>query len=93
MVWLTFLYKVALQPSFAEMHAELIEGWLARIAALLEDAREAGEIGSTLDVDNEALAVWAYSAGIGQLGLLHPEMLPVNLQKRLISDYLDRLRG
>ena len=27
MVWVTFLYKAALQESFAEMHAELIDGW------------------------------------------------------------------
>jgi len=41
MVWVTFLYKAALQASFAEMHAELIDGWLARIRRLLEDAQEA----------------------------------------------------
>ena len=44
MVWVTFLYKAALQASFAEMHAELIDGWLARIRRLLQDAQEAGEI-------------------------------------------------
>ena len=93
MVWLTFLYKVALQASFAEMHAELIDGWLARIRRLLEEAREAGEIRPQLDVGFEAMAVWAYSAGIGQMGLVHPELLPARLQKRLISAYLEKLRG
>ena len=93
MVWLTFLYKAALQPSFAEMHAELIDGWLARITRLLEDAQLAGEIPQDLDVGFEAMAVWAYSAGIGQLGLLHPESLPATLQKQLISAYLEKLRG
>jgi DNA-binding transcriptional regulator YbjK len=92
MVWLTFQYKVALQASFAELHSELIDGWLTRITQLLKDAQEAGEISETLDIDVEAMAVWAYSAGIGQLGLLHPELLPAKLQKRLISGYLDKLR-
>jgi DNA-binding transcriptional regulator YbjK len=92
MVWLTFQYKVALQASFAELHSELIDGWLTRITQLLHDARKAGEISDTLDIDVEAMAVWAYSAGIGQLGLLHPESLPAKLQKRLISGYLDKLR-
>jgi AcrR family transcriptional regulator len=93
MVWLTFLYKAALQESFAAMHAELIDGWLARITRLLKDAQQAGEISGKLDVGFEALGVWAYSAGLGQLSLLHPELLPVKLQKQLIFAYLDKLRG
>jgi len=93
MVWMTFLYKAALQPSFAEMHAELVDGWLARITRLLEDAQEDGEIRRNLDVGFEAVAIWAYSAGIGQLSLLYPELLTVELQKQLISAYLDKLRG
>lgn len=92
MVWLTFLYKAALQSSFAELHADLIGGWLARITRLLEDAKQAGEIERNLDVDFEAKAVWAYSSGIGQLSLLHPDLLPVELQKKLITAYLEKLR-
>jgi len=93
MVWLTFLYKAALQESFAKMHAELIDGWLARITHLLEDAQQAGEISDDLDVGFEAMGVWAYSAGLGQLSLLHSELLPVKLQKQLISAYLEKLHG
>jgi DNA-binding transcriptional regulator YbjK len=91
-VWMTFQYKVALQPSFAEMHSELIDGWLERITQLLSDAQQAGEINATLDIKTEAMAVWAFSAGVGQLGLLHPESLPATLQKQLITSYLDKLR-
>ena len=91
MVWMTFLYKAALQESFAKMNAELIKGWLERITRLLGDAQNAGEIDQALDIDFEAKAVWAYSAGIGQLGLLHPELLPDKLQKQLISAYLEKL--
>lgn len=91
-VWLTFLYKAALHESFAEMHAELIDGWLSRIKRLLEDAQRAGEIPMELDVAFEAMAVWAYSAGIGQMGLLDPKLLPPKLQKQLISAYLAKLR-
>lgn len=91
-VWMTFQYKVALDASFAEMHAELISGWLDRIRGLLKEAREAGEVRRDLDIDTEAMAVWAYSAGVGQLGLLHPEAMSPDLQKRLISSYLDKLR-
>jgi len=91
-VWLTFLYKAALQESFAETYAELIDGWQARITQLLQDAQQAGEIRRELDIDFEAIAIWAYSAGISQLSLLHPELLPVKLQKQLISAYLDKLR-
>jgi len=93
MVWMTFLYKAALQASFATAYAELIDGWQARITGLLEDAQQAGEIRSELDVEFEAMAIWAYSAGIGQLGLLHRSLLPVNLQKQLISAYLEKLRA
>ncbi len=92
MVWLTFLYKVALQPSFAEMHAELIDGWLGRIRTLLEDAQQSGDIEDDVNVDFEALAVWTYSAGIGQMGLVYPALLPAAMQKELISAYLDKLR-
>ncbi len=93
MVWLTFLYKAALQESFAEMHAELIGGWLARIAALLEDAQKSGEIRGDLDVGLEAMAIWTYSAGIGQMGLLDPKLLPPERQKQLIAAYLEKLRA
>jgi AcrR family transcriptional regulator len=92
MVWLTFLYKAALQASFAAAYAELIDGWQELIARLLKDAKQAGEIAPELDVEFEAMAIWAYSAGVGQLGLLHPNLLPVAVQKRLISAYLDKLR-
>lgn len=92
MVWMTFLYKAAIQQPFAQMNAELIEGWLARIARLLDEARELGEVPATLDIEREAMAAWAFSAGIGQIGLLQPESLPPSLQKRLIADYLDKLR-
>lgn len=91
-VWLTFQYKVALDSAFAELHAELIRGWLDRIIGLLSEAQAAGEIGTNIDVEFEAMAVWAYSAGVGQLGLLHPDSMSPELQKRLISNYLDKLR-
>lgn len=92
MVWMTFQYKVTLQSSFAQLHSELVDGWLTRITSLLEDARQAGEIAATIDVELEAMAVWAYSTGVGQLGLLHPESLPAKMQKRLITSYLNKLR-
>lgn len=92
MVWLTFLYQAALQKSFADLHAELIDGWRRRIEGLLEDAQKAGEIRENLDISFEAIGVWAYSSGIGQLSLLHRELLPAKLQKQLISAYLDKLR-
>lgn len=92
MVWLAFLYKAALKASFARMHAELIDGWVARIQALLEDARELGELRPEIDIEFESMALWVYSAGIGQQGLLHPAMFPLKIQKSLISAYLDKLR-
>ncbi len=92
MVWMTFLYKAAVQQSFAEMNAELIEGWLARIARLLEEARDSGEVSANLDVEKEAMATWTFSAGIGQIGLLQPDSLTPALQRQLIADYLEKLR-
>ena len=91
-VWLTLLYKAALQASFATAYAEMIDGWQGTIAGLLEDAKQAGEIRPELDIEFEATAIWAYSAGVGQLGLLHPNLLSAKTQKRLISAYLDKLR-
>ncbi|MGB5257585.1 MAG: TetR/AcrR family transcriptional regulator [Woeseiaceae bacterium] len=92
MVWMTFQYKVALQTSFAQMHAELVKGWLARISGFLEEAQRRGEISAELDTNEEAMAAWAFSAGVGQMGLLHPESLPPEMQKDLITGYLDKLR-
>lgn len=92
LVWLAFLYKAALKDSFARMHAELIDGWVARIRGLLEDAREAGEIRADVDIPFESMALWVYSAGIGQQGLLHPAMFTLETQRKLISSYLDKLR-
>jgi len=91
LVWLAFLYKAALKESFAELYAEMIDGWLQRIRHLLDDAIKAGEIRPDIDTGFEAMAVWVYSAGIGQQGLLHPKLLPPKLQKKLITDYLQKL--
>ena len=92
MTWLTFTYKAALDERFAKLNAQLIEGWLDRITELLRQAQQRGEVRANLDVEFEAKAVWAYSAGVGQLGLLHPEALPVTTQKKLISAYLSKLK-
>jgi DNA-binding transcriptional regulator YbjK len=92
LVWMAFLYKAALKESFADMHAELISGWLNRIETLLREAQSAGEISQDRAPDFEAMALWVYSAGIGQQGLLHPAMFPPAVQKKLISAYLDKLR-
>jgi AcrR family transcriptional regulator len=92
LVWLAFLYKAALKESFAEMHAELIDGWLERIESLLREAQQAGETRLDLSPKLEAMALWVYSAGIGQQGLLHPVLLPPAVQKQLIVAYLDKLR-
>lgn len=93
MVWLTFQYKVALGGPFEELHAELVRGWLERIKGLLGEARDAGEVGKSIDVDKESMAVWAYSVGVGQLGLLHPQSMAPEVQRDLISSYLDKLRA
>jgi len=91
-VWLAFLYKAALKESFSEMHDELIEGWLERIENLIRDAQKAGEVRADLDARFEAMAIWVYSAGISQQGLLHPGRLTPQQQKKLIGSYLDKLR-
>ena len=93
MVWLTFQYKVALEPSFAERHAEMIHGWLGRITGLLEDAIARGEVSASVDVELEALALWAYSSGVGEMGLLHPQSMTAARQEQLIVAYLDKLRA
>jgi len=93
MVWLTFQYKVALDDAFAELHADLVRGWLERIEGLLSEAREAGEVSRSIDVETESMALWAYSVGVGQLGLLHPESMSPGRQKDLISTYLDKIRA
>jgi DNA-binding transcriptional regulator YbjK len=91
-VWLAFLYKAALKESFSAMHDDLIEGWLERIENLIQDAQQAGEVSTEIDATFEAMAIWVYSAGISQQGLLHPKRLTPGLQKKLISAYLDKLR-
>jgi len=93
LVWLAFLYKAALQQPFASMHAELIGGWVERIRHLLQEAEERGELRPGLDIEFESLAIWVYSAGIGQQGLLHPAMFPAKVQKKLITAYLDKLKS
>lgn len=91
-VWLAFLYKAALKESFSEMYDELINGWLDRIEGLIRDAQSAGEIRPELDASFEAMAIWVYSAGISQQGLLHPGRLPPKFQKQLINAHLDKLK-
>lgn len=91
-VWLAFLSRAALEPALARIHGQLIDGWLERIRQMLEEARAAGEVPATLDTEAEALAIWVYSAGVGQQGLLYPRRFPPVRQRKLITAYLDKLR-
>ena len=91
-VWLAFLSRAALEPALARIHGQMIDGWLERIRQMLEEARAAGEVPATLDAEAEALAIWVYSAGVGQQGLLYPQRFPPARQRKLITDYLDKLR-
>jgi AcrR family transcriptional regulator len=93
LVWMAFQYQATLRESFGEMNAELVAGWRQRIRSLLNDAKSDGEIGEEIDTDIEASALWAYSSGIGQLGVLHPDSFPPLRQKALIANYLDKLRA
>lgn len=93
MVWQAFIYRSALQERFARMHARLIDGWVERIRSLLEEARSRGEVRPDIDPAAEAAALWVFSAGLGQQGLLHPEFMPPRRQKALIRNYLDKLRA
>ena len=93
LVWMAFQYQAALRKSFGEMNAELIDGWHERIRTLLDDAKTAGEISKSIDTAIEATALWAYSSGIGQLGVLHPKSFPPAHQKKLIANYLEKLRS
>ena len=70
-----------------------IDGWHERIRTLLNDAKAVGEISESIDTDIEASALWAYSSGIGQLGVLHPESFPPAHQTALIANYLNKLRS
>ena len=91
MVWLAFIYKAALNEPFSRMHDELIEGWLERIENLIRDAQVNGEVSKAHDAGFEAMAIWVYSAGISQQGLLDPVRLTPALQKQLINAYLNKL--
>ena len=92
LVWVAFLYKAALHTEFAAMNNDLIRGWLDRIEAELTIARETGEVADDLDIKSEAMALWVFSSGLGQSGLLHPDWLPPDRQKFMIRSYLERLR-
>jgi AcrR family transcriptional regulator len=93
LVWMAFQYQATLRESFGELNAELVAGWRERIRELLEDAIKAGEVDQAVDAGLEASALWAYSSGIGQLGVLHPESFPPARQKELIANYLQKLRS
>jgi AcrR family transcriptional regulator len=92
LVWMAFQYQAALRESFGKMNADLVDGWQERIRSLLNDAKSAGEISEAVDTDIEASALWAYSSGIGQLGVLHPALFPPARQKKLIVNYLDKFQ-
>lgn len=91
-VWLAFLSRAALEPALARIHGDLIDGWLERIRQMLDEAQAAGEVAAGLDSEAEALAIWVYSAGVGQQGLLYPQRFPPARQRKLITAYLDKLR-
>ena len=71
MLWQAFLYRSSLQESFADLHNELIEGWVKRFRTILEEARDMGEVSDTLDCEKEAWAL-EYRHGFSNSRRVHP---------------------
>lgn len=91
LVWMTFQYQAAIREPFAEMNAEIVDGWQERIRVALAEAKVNGDVRSDVDPDLEASALWAYTTGLGQLGILHPDSFPTDRQEQLVRNYLSKL--
>jgi TetR/AcrR family transcriptional regulator, transcriptional repressor of bet genes len=92
-VWFAFLGLALTRPAFARAQRLTYRAWRGRVADLLRDAQEHGDIRADVDPAAAAAALVALVDGLAIQATFEPRALSARRQTELVDLQLDALRG
>ncbi len=92
-VWFAFLGLALTRPDFARAQRLTYRAWRGRVADLLRDAQEHGDIREDVDPSAAAAALVAVVDGLAIQATFEPRALSATRQTELVDLQLDALRG
>ena len=92
-VWFAFLGLALTRPDFARAQRLTYRAWRGRVADLLRDAQERGDIRADVDPSAAAAALVAVVDGLAIQATFEPRALSATRQTELVDLQLDALRG
>jgi TetR/AcrR family transcriptional regulator, transcriptional repressor of bet genes len=92
-VWFAFLGLALTRPDFARAQRLTYRAWRGRVADLLRDAQERGDILADVDPSAAAAALVALVDGLAIQATFEPRALSATRQTELVDLQLDALRG
>ena len=92
-VWFAFLGLALTRPDFARAQRLTYRAWRGRVADLLRDAQEHGDIRADVDPSAAAAALVAVVDGLAIQATFEPRALSATRQTELVDLQLDALRG
>ena len=92
-VWFAFLGLALTRPDFARAQRLTYRAWRGRVADLLRDAQEHGDIRADVDPSAAAAALVAVVDGLAIQATFEPRALSAARQTELVDLQLDALRG
>lgn len=92
-VWFAFLGLALTRPEFARAQRLTYRAWRGRVADLLQEAKERGEIRADVDPSAAAATLVAVVDGLAIQATFEPRALSAKQQTELVDLQLDALRG
>jgi AcrR family transcriptional regulator len=92
-VWFAFLGLALTRPDFARAQRLTYRAWRGRVADLLRDAQEHGDVRADVDPSAAAAALVAVVDGLAIQATFEPRTLSARRQTELVDLQLDALRG
>ena len=92
-VWMALWYHSEANQSMRMEQRRRYREWFGRIAEMLDESRESGELGPEIDVNLEARALVAFVDGLGVQYLMSAGRFPKRRLINLVDGYLRRLYG
>jgi AcrR family transcriptional regulator len=92
-VWFAFLGLALTRPAFARAQRLTYRAWRGRVADLLRDAQERGDVRADVDPSAAGAALVAVVDGLAIQATFEPRALSARRQTELVDLQLDSLRG
>jgi TetR/AcrR family transcriptional regulator, transcriptional repressor of bet genes len=92
-VWFAFLGLALTRPAFARAQRLTYRAWRGRVADLLQEAQDRGDIRADVDPSAAAAALVAVVDGLSIQATFEPRVLSAGQQAGLVDRQLDALRA